>query len=138
MEQRLEFVREYETELFTMTELAAQYGVGRKTAYKWLERNHAAGAPALFDQSRRPRWSPKATDAELVEALLAVRRRHPRWGPKKLLAAETTRPRAPNCIAQQQRFRRFCRAYNEQRPHEALSDEPPTSCYDLRLQVVGL
>ena len=36
MEQRLDFVREYETELFTMTELAAHYGISRKTAYKWV------------------------------------------------------------------------------------------------------
>ena len=38
MEERLDFIREYESELFTMTELAAQYGISRKTAYKWLER----------------------------------------------------------------------------------------------------
>jgi transposase InsO family protein len=296
MEQRLEFIREYETELFTMTELAAQYGISRKTAYKWLERYHAAGASGLFDHARRPRRSPHATDSALVEALLAVRRRHPRWGPKKLLAvvrrtdpetswparatvaallkrqglivprrrsprspavsgvalpparrsnevwttdfkgefrtgngvycypltlrdgfsrfvlrcdgflarsgaathraferafreyglpdrirsdnggpfaspglaglsqlsvwwvrlgiiperiapghpeqngsheqfhsvlkAETARPPAPNCAAQQQRFRRFCRLYNEDRPHEALQDQPPASWYE--------
>jgi putative transposase len=86
MEQRLEFIREYETELFTMTELAAQYGISRKTAYKWLERYETDGASGLIDHSRRPRVNPNATDPELVEALLAVRRRHPRWGPKKLLA----------------------------------------------------
>lgn len=295
MEQRLEFIREYETELFTMTELATEYGISRKTAYKWLERYHAEGAPGLFDHARRPRRSPQATDPALVAALLAVRRRHPRWGPKKLLAivrrtdadaswparatvaallkrqglivprrrsprppavsgatltpatranevwttdfkgefrtgdgvycypltlrdgfsrfvlrcdgflarsgeatrrgferafrdyglpdrirsdnggpfaspglgglsqlsvwwirlgiiperiapghpeqngsheqfhsvlkAETARPPAPNCPAQQQRFRRFCRVYNEDRPHEALQDQPPASCY---------
>ena len=86
MEQRLEFIREYETELFTMTELAAQYGISRKTAYKWLERYETDGASGLFDHSRRPRVNPNATDPELIEALLAVRRRHPRWGAKKLLA----------------------------------------------------
>ncbi len=36
MEQRLEFVREYDSGLFTMTELAAEYGISRKTGYKWL------------------------------------------------------------------------------------------------------
>ena len=36
VEQRLDFVRDYETELFTMTELAAQYGISRKTGYKWV------------------------------------------------------------------------------------------------------
>lgn len=86
MEQRLEFIREYETELFTMTELAAQYGISRKTAYKWLARYGADGLDGLRDQSRRPHESPQATDPDLVERLLAVRRRHPRWGAKKLLA----------------------------------------------------
>jgi putative transposase len=295
MEQRLDFVREYATELFTMTELAAQYGISRKTAYKWVELYEAEGALGLRDRSRRPHHSPQATDPELVEALLTHRRRHPRWGAKKLLAvaarhppdaewpsqstvctwlkqrglvaprrrrarsphapaaplepitavnqvwttdfkgefrtgdgvycypltlrdgfsrfvlrcdaflgpttaatrrrferafltyglperirsdnggpfaspglgrlsqlsvwwirlgiiperialghpeqngsheqfhsvlkAETARPPAPNCAAQQQRFRRFCREYNHERPHEALGDQPPASCY---------
>jgi putative transposase len=89
--QRLEFVREYETELFTLTELAAQYGISRKTGYKWLGRYDAEGAVGLLDQSRRPHHSPQATDAELIEALVAVRRRHPRWGAKKLLAVVARR-----------------------------------------------
>ena len=61
MEQRLDFVREYETELFTMTELAAHYGVSRKTAYKWVERTKptvpsgCAIARAGRSTVRRPR-----------------------------------------------------------------------------------
>ena len=85
MEERLEFVREYETELFTMTELAAQYGISRKTGYKWLARHDAAGALGLLDRSRRPYHSPQATAPALIEALVAVRKRHPRWGAPKLL-----------------------------------------------------
>ena len=91
MQQRLEFVREYETGLFMMTELAGQYGISRKTGYKWVERYAAAGAEGLRDQSRRPHESPHATDPELIEDLLAVRRRHPRWGAKKLLAVAARR-----------------------------------------------
>ena len=91
MEQRLEFIREAETELFTMTELTAQYGISRKTGYKWLERYAAGGVESLRDQSRRPHQSPHATDPELVERLLAVRRRHPHWGAKKLLAVAVRR-----------------------------------------------
>lgn len=86
MEERLEFVHEYESGLFTMTELAAQYGISPKTAYKWLERYDAEGPLGLCDRSRRPHTSPQATDPDLVDALVAVRRRHPRWGAKKLLA----------------------------------------------------
>jgi transposase InsO family protein len=91
MEQRLEFVREYETELFTMTELAAQYGISRKTGYKWLEQYDAEGALGLRDRSRRPRHSPHATEPDVVEVLVALRRRHPRWGARKLLAVAARR-----------------------------------------------
>jgi putative transposase len=86
MEQRLEFVREYESGLFTMTELAAHYGVSRKTGYKWLAQFDAEGVLGLRDRSRSPHHHPQAIDLELIDALVAIRRRHPRWGPKKLLA----------------------------------------------------
>jgi putative transposase len=84
MEQRLEFVREYESGLFTMTELAAQYGISRKTGYKWLAQYEAAGILGLQDRSRRPHHHPHAIAPTLVDAILAMRRRHPHWGPKKL------------------------------------------------------
>jgi putative transposase len=91
MEQRLEFVREYKTELFTMTELVAQYEISRKTGYKWVAEYEAAGARGLWDRSRRPHHSPQTTDPALVEALVALRRRHPRWGAKKLLTLAARR-----------------------------------------------
>jgi putative transposase len=86
MEQRLELIREYESGLLTMTELVAQYGVSPKTAYKWLARYEACGVAGLRDRSRRPHHSPHATAEDLVDPLVALRRRHPRWGAKKLLA----------------------------------------------------
>jgi putative transposase len=85
MDERLEFLREYESELFTMTELAAQYGISRKTAYKWLDRYETAGVLGVADRSRRPHTSPHATDPDLIDALVEHRHRHPRWGAKKLL-----------------------------------------------------
>ena len=85
MEQRLEFVREYDSGLFTMTELAAQYGISRKTGYKWLDRYEADGALGLRDRSRRPHASPHATEAAVLATLIQLRHRHPHWGPKKLL-----------------------------------------------------
>jgi putative transposase len=47
----------------------------------------------------------------------------------KTLKAATARPPGADLPAQQQRFDRFRREYNEVRPHEALDDETPTSCY---------
>jgi len=85
VEQRLQFVTEYASGLFTMTELADQYAITPKTGYKWVGRYERDGVVGLLDQSRRPHHSPHASDAELVEAVLAVRRRHPRWGAAKLV-----------------------------------------------------
>jgi len=48
----------------------------------------------------------------------------------RVLKAETTRPPAPHCAAQQQRFRRFVREYNEERPHDALGSQPPATRYE--------
>jgi transposase InsO family protein len=86
MEQRMQFVTEYQSGLFTMTELAEQYAITRKTGYKWLARYDAEGVVGLRERSRRPHHSPQATEADLVDALVAQRQRHPRWGAKKLLA----------------------------------------------------
>src|SRR5437879_3449080 len=91
MEERVEFVREFASGLFTMTELAAQYRISRKTGYKWLGRHEEEGVLGLQDRSRRPHHSPHATEAELLAALIALRKRHPRWGPKKLLPVAARR-----------------------------------------------
>lgn len=47
----------------------------------------------------------------------------------RTLKAEATRPPSPTLRQQQQRFDRFRREYNVERPHEALQQRSPASCY---------
>jgi transposase InsO family protein len=47
----------------------------------------------------------------------------------RTLKAETTRPPAGSRAAQQRRFTRFRTEYNTERPHEALGNRTPASCY---------
>jgi transposase InsO family protein len=47
----------------------------------------------------------------------------------RTLKAEATRPPAGHLAAQQVRFNRFREEYNQERPHEALGQEPPASAY---------
>ncbi len=86
VDQRLEFVVDLKSGLWSMTELCTAYGISRKTGYKWASRFGAEGPLALVDRPRRPHHSPQATRPEVVEALITSRRRHPRWGAKKFAA----------------------------------------------------
>lgn len=47
----------------------------------------------------------------------------------RTLKQETASPPAANRRRQQERFDRFRREYNEERPHEALAQKTPASCY---------
>jgi len=85
VDQRMQLIADHLRDIFTIAELSREYEISRKTVYKWIERYETGGATALVDRSRRPQHYANATPAELVEALLAKRRRHPHWGAKKLL-----------------------------------------------------
>ena len=69
-----------------MGDLCAEYGISRKTGYKFKSRYEALGPAGLYDVSRRPRSSPGTTPAEIRALLIEARRAHPTWGPRKLLA----------------------------------------------------
>jgi transposase InsO family protein len=84
MEEIARFVMLARSDRFTITDLCAQFGISRKTAYKHLERYAAEGMKGLQPRSHRPHAFPQRTD-EAVEALVvAERRRRRTWGPKKL------------------------------------------------------
>lgn len=85
MDQRTQFIADYLRRTLDMTELCARYGISRKTGYKWIDRYLEHGPAGLEEASRRPDSSPRQTPAEIVDALLEVRRHHPSWGAKKLL-----------------------------------------------------
>lgn len=86
MEQRVRFIDALDSCLYTMTELCAQYGISRKTGYKWAQRYAGEGFEGLQDRSRAPKSCTHRTPGEISEGLLELRRAHPTWGPRKLLA----------------------------------------------------
>jgi putative transposase len=86
MEQRIRFVKDVRTGLYTMSEACERYDVSRKTGYKWLARFEAEGSAGLADRSRAPHGGEHRMAEAVREALLEVRRRHPSWGPRKILA----------------------------------------------------
>jgi putative transposase len=69
-----------------ITELCGEYGISRKTGYKWLNRFKERGRGALEDMSRRPHSSPLRATGDAVFQVVELRSEHPRWGPRKLHA----------------------------------------------------
>jgi len=69
---------------FSVSRLAGDFGVSRKTAYKWIERYREGGEIGVLDRSRRPERSPTAVGEELARAVLEMKSAYPMWGPRKL------------------------------------------------------
>lgn len=86
MDKRLVLVGEYLKGEKPMTELCLEYGVSRKTGYKWVGRYNEGGPSALEDRSRAPLSHPSRVDPIVLEALVQARRAHPHWGARKILA----------------------------------------------------
>ena len=63
--------------------VAAEIGVSRATAYKWLARYRSEGPGGLWDRSSRPRSCPTRTDPAVEAAIVALRRDRP-LGPARI------------------------------------------------------
>ena len=84
-EQRYEAVRAVIADGETVTEVAARFGVARKTVHAWLARYEAGGLEGLADRSHRPRSCPHQMAAPVEVALAGLRLAHPSWGPRRLV-----------------------------------------------------
>ena len=84
MNERVKFVAACLRREDSFTDLCRDFGVSRKTGYKWIRRYEAGGPAALADRSRAPHRHPQATPDHVAQAVIALRRRHPHWGPRKL------------------------------------------------------
>jgi transposase-like protein len=84
MEERIRFVLQAAREELGFAELCRQFGISRKTGYKWWRRYQAGGLAGMHEGSRRPRGSPTRLAPAVVTLILRERSRHGSWGPKKL------------------------------------------------------
>jgi transposase len=79
--ERTRFIIDYLRGCFTIAELAARYGVSRKTLYKWLARHDRDGLAGLSDRPRIAKTSPQRTAAQVAAEIVAFKRRFPFMGP---------------------------------------------------------
>lgn len=84
-EQRYQAVLAVISDGETVTEVAARFGVARKTVHDWLAKYEAGGLENLGDRSHRPSSCPHQMSADVEVAVAELRRAHPAWGPRRLV-----------------------------------------------------
>ena len=93
MDARVAFILDWKSGKYPVSDLCAQYGISRKTGYKWIDRFVQDGPDGLYERSHAPTNSPRRTAAEVEQAIIDLRRLHPSWGAKKLIwSLERRRP----------------------------------------------
>ena len=83
MEQKIEFICEWRTGKYTITDLCEHFGISRPTAYKLIYRFEKMGFDGLRESSRAPRNHPNQTSKKITDSILNLKKKHPRWGAKK-------------------------------------------------------
>jgi len=84
VDKRRQFVEQWLTENWTMTELCAQHGISRQAGYNTLARYQRAGWAGLEARKRAPQRHPNQTPREIEQQIVELRHQHMRWGPRKL------------------------------------------------------
>jgi transposase InsO family protein len=84
VEKRRQFVEEWLSENWTMTELCMRHGISRQAGYNTLARYQHAGWEGLKAHSRAPRRHPNQTSRAIEQQIVELRHEHMRWGPRKL------------------------------------------------------
>ena len=83
MEQKIAFIRDWESGQYYFNSLCSAYGISRATGYKIINRYKEGGIKSLRARSRRPHNCPSTTTDEIVR-LVKKWRKKKAWGAKKI------------------------------------------------------
>ena len=83
-EQRYKAVQGVLADGRTVSEVAGQWSVSRRTMHRWLARYEGEGLEGLGDRSHRPVHCPHQMPAAVEVMVLEMRRAHAYWGPRRI------------------------------------------------------
>lgn len=84
MDRKTDFALRAVSGQVPFSQLCEEFGISRKTGYKWKKRFLQQGVDGLHDRSRRPKSSPGELSEDVVCRIVALREAHPGWGARKL------------------------------------------------------
>jgi transposase InsO family protein len=86
MSERQRFIELWKSGQRSKAGLCREFGISRKTGYKFAKRYEEEGDEGLKDRSRAPHTYARETPEATQVLLVVARIEHPTWGPRKLKA----------------------------------------------------
>ena len=80
---RLAVLRHADEVSMNVAATCRHYGITRQTFYIWEKRFKAEGPDGLHERSKAPKFSPRATDSEVVGKIIYLRQNY-HFGPEKI------------------------------------------------------
>jgi transposase InsO family protein len=93
----------------TVSEVARDWGISRRTMHRWLLRYEGDGLEGLNNRSHRPAHSPHQTSPAVEAMVLEMRRAHAYWGARRI-AFELARKRVEPAPSESAVYRCLVRA----------------------------
>ena len=84
MDQKIEFICEWRTGKYTITELCKAFEISRPTAYKLIYRLENYGIEGFKNMSKSPRNHPNKTKDGVEQKIIELKEKHNLWGAKKI------------------------------------------------------
>lgn len=84
LEERTSFVYRALADNEIFSELCAEFGISRRTGYKWVRRYQEEGVRGLQDRSSKPANSRNSLGEDVIIQTVTLKHNHMTWGPKKL------------------------------------------------------
>lgn len=86
MEQRTRFIVLSKQGQKSITQLCDDFGISRKTGYKWIKRASEEGVDQrIKEKSRRPKHVASKVPQKVEAAFVRLRAKYPYWGARKLI-----------------------------------------------------
>ena len=84
MEQKLLFIKMWQSKDYTMTSLCDRFGISRTTGHNLVNRFKEEGESCLEENSKAPHSTPHKTPVKIENAIIKIRKKYPDWGARKL------------------------------------------------------
>ena len=84
MEQKVEFICEWRTGKYTITDLCKAFDISRPTAYKLIHRYEKEGLEGFLNRSKSPQNHPNKTLGSVEQKIISLKENHRLWGAKKI------------------------------------------------------